>query len=760
MRFYRFFQKIFFGRSGLGRHRHDSSKLAEQERNGQAALMKIDVTETIEENDKSHTTRDKSAVSSNRTESQVGSAMRELTSQRVAVGILIMLIINVILTPEYYPNYVEPMFMLHMQTTSMPEYREVAVELTRNSTLQKLYSYTFSDDTMATEYMVEDISIDDLRPRDSVEIIIRSEDFSGTSIETSGLIDIRHEVKISAAVELLATIFILAVWFFGVMAFAGPVMTLVVIPIERMIQLLGMLMKDPLGYQSTKWFKNFKKEEDNLAINTSWTVDVLKGMETSYLMKTILRIGSLMRVGFGSAGVEIIRNNLERQRKKDILLSTSGGSTVRCIFLFCDIRQFTDATECLQEEVFVFTNKIASVVHSISSGYGGSANKNIGDAFLLSWLLKDETSVVRGSASRPSVLFKKSADTSSAANSHKPIHHCQADKALYAVVRINMALHHEKFFLNTLSKAGRTRLLTKFEKRDGPIVQMGFGLHAGKAVQGAIGTQRKIDATYVSEAVEMAETLESSTKTYGLSVMMSEDFYAKLSTENRRRCREVDIIRQDDEEHEDENVNVGSIYTFDMDIDALWAFPTKSNSGLGESDGSTHGARRPSSSSSMFSKRSSRRSSVIGVVQKALLSSSLSTGADNETLDDVSVTPSIKGINIESMPEFSSEFPNNNRVALYSTDLPKPNTTLMYRESLWQNDVIKRLRKKFERSSFFLTYKKGLAKYYERDWNYARDCFSTILETIDDGPSKYFLKKIDEHNGVPPPDFVGYNTLK
>lgn len=43
----------------------------------------------------------------------------------------------------------------------------------------------------------------------------------------------------------------------------------------------------------------------------------------------------------------------------------------------------------------------------------------------------------------------------------------------------------------------------------------GFGLHAGKAVQGAIGSQRKLDATYLSEAVERAEFLESSTKIYG-----------------------------------------------------------------------------------------------------------------------------------------------------------------------------------------------------------------------------------------------------
>lgn len=33
------------------------------------------------------------------------------------------------------------------------------------------------------------------------------------------------------------------------------------------------------------------------------------------------------------------------------------------VFGFCDIRQFTDATECLQEEVMVFVNRIAEIVH-------------------------------------------------------------------------------------------------------------------------------------------------------------------------------------------------------------------------------------------------------------------------------------------------------------------------------------------------------------------------------------------------------------
>ena len=149
-----------------------------------------------------------------------------------------------------------------------------------------------------------------------------------------------------------------------------------------MTELLSLMVKDPLGYDDTPQFKQLKDEQDQSSDADAylWPPTVLKGMETNFLMSTILRIGSLMKVGFGNAGVDIIRNNLERGHHKDVLLLSKQGGEVSCIFLFCDIRQFTDATECLQEEVFVFTNKIAGVVHRICHSYGGNANKNIGDA--------------------------------------------------------------------------------------------------------------------------------------------------------------------------------------------------------------------------------------------------------------------------------------------------------------------------------------------------------------------------------------------
>ena len=146
--------------------------------------------------------------------------------------------------------------------------------------------------------------------------------------------------------------------------------------------------------------------------------------------------------------------------------------------------------------MFVFTNKIAAVVHSICHSYGGAANKNIGDAFLLSWLLDEKSP---DDEDNDEQIYERGMY----ANSN------QADKALLAVVKISIALYQDSYFVEDMSEDKKTRLLTKFSKRPGPVVQMGFGLHAGKAVQGAIGSTKKLDATYISESVETAEFLEA-----------------------------------------------------------------------------------------------------------------------------------------------------------------------------------------------------------------------------------------------------------
>ncbi len=108
--------------------------------------------------------------------------------------------------------------------------------------------------------------------------------------------------------------------------------------------------------------------------------------ETALLENTMLKIGGLLQVGFGQAGGAIIRKNMQ-SAKDGKLNPLVKGSKIDAVYGFCDIRQFTDTTECLQEDVMVFVNQIGQIVHSSTHRLEGAANKNIGDAFLLTWKL-------------------------------------------------------------------------------------------------------------------------------------------------------------------------------------------------------------------------------------------------------------------------------------------------------------------------------------------------------------------------------------
>lgn len=52
-------------------------------------------------------------------------------------------------------------------------------------------------------------------------------------------------------------------------------------------------------------------------------------------------------------------------------------------------------------------------------------------------------------------------------------------------------------------------------------VKMGFGLHLGWAIEGAIGSIFKIDASYLSPNVNMASRLEAATKQFGTQILIS-----------------------------------------------------------------------------------------------------------------------------------------------------------------------------------------------------------------------------------------------
>lgn len=70
------------------------------------------------------------------------------------------------------------------------------------------------------------------------------------------------------------------------------------------------------------------------------------------------------------------------------------GRKVLAIFGFVSIRNFADATEILEEKVMLFANEIAEIVHNVCDAFHGTANKNLGDCFLMVWKYKETDDII------------------------------------------------------------------------------------------------------------------------------------------------------------------------------------------------------------------------------------------------------------------------------------------------------------------------------------------------------------------------------
>jgi hypothetical protein len=350
-------------------------------------------------------------------------------------------------------------------------------------------------------------------------------------------------------------------------------------------------------------------------------------------------------------------------------------------------------------------------------------------------------------------------------------------KCLLCVVKVVMALHHDDYYVETMNEAPKERLLAKLSKRPGPIVQMGFGLHAGQAVQGAIGSERKIDATYVSEAVEMAEFLESSTKKYGVNMLMSDVFHRLLHSSNRYRCRIVDqIVIQDDDADEDEiyQGDIIELYTYDINIDALWEVPAAATEGPGtdvisdtESFNDRFGSRRDviKNNLSLRGNKDSARGSGRRKIGRRMSLTRLGGKSQTELVGTPSEEMKV-GDNSGAFQLGASAVQSNtglgmdgkmSEAAFQKPELVLPTGPALYNANIWRSEQMLKIREKYSDGLFFHKFNSGLQSFYAQDWDHAKQCFQGILDDcLDDGPSKYFLDQIKKHDGKPPPNFRGY----
>jgi len=317
---------------------------------------------------------------------------------------------------------------------------------------------------------------------------------------------------------------------------------LVIGPIEQMIEKVHEITKDPLKAahdEEQRVLVEELTEGDEKALIAAKKPET--NLETAMLKTTLSKVGALLALGFGEAGSQIIGDNMSRTGDINPMLP---GKKQMFIFGFCDIRNFTDATEVLEEGVMLFVNEIGEIVHNVVNRFSGAANKNIGDAFLLVW------------------KFEKEDQVYDAITDEVRVKECNRVSQLSDMALVS--------FVTLIAELRKARTMTKYNEHQGLNqrlkdyqVRLGLGLHLGYAIEGAIGSYYKIDASYLSPNVRMAERLEGATKHYGVPLLLSSALHQHLSKTTKDKCRQVDFCTM---QGNDEPLG---LYTIDVDSNQI-----------------------------------------------------------------------------------------------------------------------------------------------------------------------------------------------
>ncbi|MDE5107848.1 MAG: GAF domain-containing protein [Trichodesmium sp. St17_bin3_1_1] len=160
--------------------------------------------------------------------------------------------------------------------------------------------------------------------------------------------------------------------------------------------------------------------------------------------------------------------------------------------LFSDVRNFTTMSEAMTpDENFRFINSFLSRMEPAILENQGFIDKYIGDAIM--------------------ALFSGDADNAVKAG---------------------------------ISMLKRLRQYNQYRASSGDSpVRIGIGINTGLLMLGTVGGQNRMDGTVIGDAVNLGARVESLTKNYGVSLLITEQTFSRLTQPNNHAIRPIDTVK-------------------------------------------------------------------------------------------------------------------------------------------------------------------------------------------------------------------------
>ena len=466
-------------------------------------------------------------------ESKISKIISDSLTQKVILLILILLIVFPLLSDDFYASDSSVTYELVAQIISASyDLFQANNRILSKNILEQIFDTKFPalnityNGTLIYNHSTLNNNLDYFRYKEVKTV------FSANG-QVSVVYSVLKETKLTGLLNIFQTIFVCIMLSGAAILFENDARKLVLGPLEIMIEIVENVAKDPINAKNVENLQTGVKamldqgEEQNKSKDKG--NDEEENYEVSVIKAAIIKISALLAISFGEAGGEIIKKNITSGQDLNPRLK---GKKKTAIFGFCDIRQFEEINLALEEKTILLINEIADIVHSSVDKFGGATNKNIGESFLNVWKFYNEVPV----RDKDGNLTTQKKDNLLEIDPTNPMVAITADSACLACLRVIMKINKSFNILNYSHNEEILKRISNFK------LNMGFGIHIGYGIEGAVGSTYKIDASYLSPNVNIAARLETATRQFGLSLLISGPLYNLFSDELKRICRYIDCV--------------------------------------------------------------------------------------------------------------------------------------------------------------------------------------------------------------------------